>query len=82
MSDALADIIGEASRLLFLGLLPLIAIVCLGSVLSTILQASLAIQDHSLAFGIRFIAFLISLYLFLPAIISSLLELAKMAYGV
>ncbi len=82
MSDTLTGVIGEAGRLLFLGLLPLIGIVCLGSIVSAIVQTSLAIQDSSISFGIRFLFFLLSLYIFLPAIVSSLLELTQMAYGI
>jgi type III secretory pathway component EscS len=81
MSTELIEVLSEAGRLLFLGLFPLIAIVVLGSLLSTVLQASIAVQDHSIGFGIRFISLLIGLYLFLPSIISSLLELAQMSYG-
>jgi type III secretory pathway component EscS len=81
MNSALLDILNEAGRLLFLGLLPIIAIVCLGSVLSTVIQASLAVQDQTFGFGIRFLSFLLGLYLFLPAVISSLLELTQLAYG-
>ena len=81
MSTALIDIVNEAARLLFLGLLPLVAIICFGSLLSAILQASLAVQDQTISFGVRFLSLLLGLYLFLPSIISSLLELTQMAYG-
>ena len=81
MSNELIDILNEAARLLFLGLLPLVVIVCFGSILSTVLQASLAVQDQAFSFGVRLLAFLLGLYFFLPSIISSLIELGSMAYG-
>lgn len=81
MSPMLLDIFNEAARLLFLGLLPIVAIVCAGSLVSTIIQSSLAVQDQTFSFGIRFLSLLIGLYLFLPAVISSILELAHLAYG-
>lgn len=81
MSSVLFEVLNEATRLLFLGLLPLVAVVCFGSILATICQASLSIHDLSFSFGIRFLSFLLALYLFLPSIITSLVELARMSYG-
>lgn len=81
MSNELIDILNEAARLLFLGLLPLVVIVCLGSIFGTVLQASLAVEDPTFSFGVRLLALLFGLYFFLPSIIASLIELGVAAYG-
>lgn len=81
MSNLLFDVLSSAGRLLFLGLLPLVGVVFLASVVGTILQASLAVHDYAFSFGIRVLALLLALYLFLPAVVASLLELAQLAYG-
>jgi type III secretory pathway component EscS len=82
MDSALFDVFNEAGRLLFLGLLPTLVVIAAGSFVASALQAAVAIQDSSFSFAVRLIALLLALYFFLPSVISSLLELAKLSFGI
>lgn len=72
------DVIDLAFRVLFLCLIPVFAVTAIASVLIAALQTATSITEPALAYSVRLLAFLASLYLVLPGTSEALLELMRM----
>lgn len=80
MDPIIFDAIIEALRVLFLLSAPLVAAVAFGGLIASILQASMAINEPALNYGVKLLVFLLVLYFLFPTIAQSLLSLAERAY--
>ena len=72
------DVLDLAFRILFLGLIPVLAVTSIASVLIAIVQTATSIKEPALAYSIRLISFVGSLYLVLPSTVEMLLEMMQM----
>lgn len=60
------EIFDQLFRIIFLGLSPVIVIVFVASLLSSVIQSSLAIKNESLDLVSRLLALIVALYFFFP----------------
>ncbi len=68
-------------RIIFLGLVPIIAAVTAASFVGTVIQSSLAVKNECFDLVLRLLALVFALYFFMPGIITSVLELFTYSYG-
>jgi len=69
------DLVISALRIIFLFLLPVIALTVLASLLAAALQSALSIREPAFGYAIRLGAVAAALYFVLPGIIESLNQL-------
>jgi len=81
MSPDLVVVFDQILRILYLGIAPIIIIVVLAAILSSVIQSTLAIKNESFDFALKLLAFLLALYFFLPGLISAIIELYRYCYN-
>ena len=72
------ELLDLSFRVLFLGLVPILAVTSIASVLIAVLQTATSIKEPALAYSVRLIALLGSLYIVLPTTVELLLEMMQM----
>ena len=74
------ELLLEAVRVLFLQGIPLILIVAFAGTIVSAIQTVTALHEPSLSYAIRVLTIIATMYFLLPGMISSIVELAKLAW--
>jgi flagellar biosynthesis protein FliQ len=74
------DLVYAALRVIFLFTVPLIVAVLFSSIIVTALQTATAISEPVLGYSVRVLTVVVVLYISLPSLYSSLLELFVLAF--
>jgi len=73
------DLILQAIKVLFLTCLPILAVLSVAGILSSILQVVTGIHDPALSYAVRVLALIALLYFLIPSLWQSIVSLAEMA---
>lgn len=80
MSDQLYDVLTAALRTFYLIAAPTVLVIFVAGSIASILQSAMSIQDATMSYAVRLIAFVVLLYLILPTIVHSMTDLAEFAF--
>lgn len=74
------EVINQALRAIFLGMLPLLVLVSLGGLLASGLLAAMSIREPAACYSVRLLVLGLALYYFFPALSGSVMALAELAF--
>lgn len=80
MQGHLYDVYLEGLRTFYIIAAPTILVIFVASSLASILQSALSVQEPTMNYAVRLIAFVILLYLIAPTVIQSMISLAEFAF--
>ena len=79
MQDQMYDVFLMALKSLYLIAAPCVLVIFVAGSLASILQSAMSVQEATMNYAVRLIAFVLLLYLIMPAAVQSLTDLATFA---
>ena len=77
MHNQLYDVYLEGLRTFYLIAAPTVLVIFVAGSLASILQSALSVREATMSYAVKLIAFVILLYLILPTVVQSMMNLSE-----
>lgn len=79
MNAAIYDTILQALRAFYVVGLPVVVVLTVAGALAALLQTALGVQEQTVSYAVRLVAFVVLLYAFLPVAAQTVMSVAELA---